>query len=100
MDHEGQDDVSPYSNLPLVHYACLECAWKCLFIKETLNAMKDALEPLCPRGAARCASRGMIQFLINKNKYPQAGRTECNLMKQAIIAGIGRFLQYPQAGRT
>ena len=63
MDHEGQDDVSPYSNLPLLHDACLECAWKCLFIKEPLNAMKDALEPLCPRGVSRCASRGLNDLI-------------------------------------
>ena len=51
MDHEGQDDVSPYSTLPLLHNACLECAWKCLFIKETSNIMKVPLEPLYPRCA-------------------------------------------------
>ena len=67
MDHEGQDDVSPYSNLPLFHDACLECAWKCLFIKENTNAIKDDLEPLRLRGAARCAIRGNIHSVRNLN---------------------------------
>src|SRR6266568_7386254 len=26
--------------------ACLECAWKCLFIKDTIHATNDRLEPL------------------------------------------------------